>query len=318
MISGAKFILFPNLQYLKHNLIKYDSFRFIIKYFRLSMPTTILVGDIGSTKSTWWYHTTEDHELHLHGYNPLVHGKPHGRQLFESLKTQMGDTSVSTIWYYGAGVINDDISEEIKNEILALFPTSQVYVSSDLIGAAIAANGKAPGTVAILGTGSHAACWDGNSITRQATSLGYILGDEGSGCDIGKSLIQAYFYQKLPKVIYPEMEKLLPDGRAGFFASLYSNKAPNQYLASFAQVAVQFKEETWVKELIADRFRLFIQSHLVPLKIDEPIHVIGAIGFIFADILTTKLKQAGLSPGKFIQNPSRQLFESHLSDGKKY
>lgn len=281
------------------------------------MQSTILVGDIGSTKSTWWYHTNADQEVNLQGYNPIVHGESHGRHLFEALKANMGETGVSAIWYYGTGVINNDIRDAIEQQLLEIFPNAKVHVRSDLIGAAIAANGRNAGNIAILGTGSHAACWDGRTITKQAVSLGYILGDEGSGCDIGKSLIQAYFYQTLPEAIALEMDKLLPDGRAGFFASLYSHQAPNQYLASFAKVAVQFKNDLWIKELVTERFRLFIQLHVNPLHINGPIHVIGTIGFIFADILTMELNRAGLSPGKFIQNPSRQIFESHLSDGKQ-
>ncbi len=279
------------------------------------MQSTILVGDIGSTKSTWWYRTTDDHEIHLQGYNPTAHSKLNGQELFSSLREQTKSISVSAIWYYGTGVISEKIELEISRELSKVFPDSQLHIHSDLIGAAIAANGRSAGTIAILGTGSHAAVWDGSKITRQATSLGYILGDEGSGCDIGKSIIQAYFYNELPEPIRIEMNNRLPEGRVGFFEHLNSAGSPNQYLASFASIAGRFKEDPWIKGLISNRFKLFVKRHLLSLNPEGAVHVIGTIGFIFEDLLTEELKQTGLTAGTFIQNPSRQLFESHISNG---
>jgi glucosamine kinase len=287
----------------------------LLSIFTLSMQTSILVGDIGSTKSTWWFHAMTDREIHLKGYNPIAHSEKQGAALFESLKAELKDTTVSAVWYYGTGVINETIEEQVRQQLSAVFPGSQLHVSSDLVGAALAASGKQAGAIAILGTGSHAAIWDGSAITGQAVSLGYILGDEGSGCDIGKSLIQAYFYQELPPAIHAEMEKLFPQGRAGFFEAFKNSESPNSFLAEYAGVAVRHKDDPWIKNLIASRFKLFVQRHLIPLSPLSPIHVIGSIGFIFADLLREEFSRAGFSAGHFIQNPSRQLFELHTANG---
>ncbi len=278
------------------------------------MQTAILVGDIGSTKSTWWYSNGGDHEIHLNGFNPLMHTPQQGNKLFESLSHLTKGQIFSNIWYYGTGVISELIAKEVKQELSRYFPDSEICVQSDLVGAAIAANGKQPGTIAILGTGSHAAVWNGEKITRQATSLGYILGDEGGGSDIGKSLIQAYFYNTMPDEVKEEMKDLLPDGRAGFFEKLRASASPNQFLASFVEVAVHHKENQWMQDLMASRLSLFIERHLAPLKPEGPIHIIGSIGAIFADLLTSELKKFGFAPGQFIRNPSHKLFESHISN----
>ncbi len=276
------------------------------------MQTTILVGDIGSTKSTWWFRTTTDHEIHLKGYNPLAHTRQQAQELFTSLRAQTKEANISAIWYYGTGVISQQIEKDIFLQLSPLFENCPIHVHSDLVGAARAANRDQAGAVAILGTGSHAALWDGTKIIKQATSLGYILGDEGGGCDIGKSMIQAYFYKELPEEIHASMVKRLPDGRAGLLEKLNNSSSPNQYLAEFAAVATDFKVDPWIKALVADRFRLFIKRHVKPLQPDTSIHVVGSIGSIFAEVLTEELNLAGLSSGKFIQNPARQLYESHL------
>ena len=60
-----------------------------------------------------------------------------------------------------------------------------VEVLHDLLGAARAACGKAPGIACILGTGSNTCLYDGNDVIDNVTNLGYLLGDEGKGGDRG-------------------------------------------------------------------------------------------------------------------------------------
>lgn len=277
------------------------------------MGKTILVGDIGSTKSSWWFNAPASQELSLGGYNPLVHSPASGIKLFEDLHSKTSETRFSEIWFYGAGVIDHRVSNEVKKQIQSLFPESLIHVASDLTGAAVAACGNDKGTVAILGTGSHAAVWDGHKIVRQANSLGYILGDEGGGCDIGKALLQSYFYHEMPAVIMKEMEDRLPNGRVGFLNNLQASPAPNQYLADFARVAVLFQEHEWIENLVASRFKLFVKRHLVPLSPGEVVHIVGSIGCIFARLIKHELEESGLKAGLFIKDPAHRLFERHLA-----
>jgi hypothetical protein len=185
------------------------------------------------------------------------------------------------------------------------------------VGAAIAACGHKPGTVAILGTGSHAAVFDGQKIDRQANSLGYILGDEGGGCDIGKSLLQAYFYHEMPEQVSREMASRLPDGRSGFLNQLKKSPFPNQFLADFARVAVLFQENDWVKTLVSSRFKLFVKRHVASLPPIGPVHIVGSIGCIFAGLIEHELKESGYSAGDFIREPAHRLFEIHMEHGRK-
>lgn len=282
------------------------------------MKQSILVGDIGSSKSSWWHDGDgSPQELHFHGFHPLAHPEDRGKELFESLKRTTGSIAFSDIWYYGAGVIDEVTAEQIRLNLKHAFPKSEIHVFSDLAGACFAASGDHPGIVAILGTGSHAAVWNGRSILRQATSLGYILGDEAGGCDIGKALIQAYFYKEMPIQLTTAMEERLPEGRAGFLAALHSSPAPNQYLADFARVAVRFHDDPWITDLVASRFQLFIHRHILPLLPDSEIHIVGSIGCIFASLISNELDKAGLRSGTFIKDPALKLFERHLKYGTK-
>lgn len=279
------------------------------------MKKAILVGDIGSTKSTWVYSTDIEQEIHLGGYNPVTQSEKQGNFLLESLQTHTKDQEFLTIWYYGAGVIDSRIAQVVHDNLQHKFPESMIKVSSDLTGAAIAACGSDQGTVAILGTGSHAAVWDGKKIVKQAVSLGYILGDEGGGCDIGKALLQNYFYNTMPEAISKAFDERLPGGRSAFLHELQSSEKPNQFLAEFARLAVLHQEHEWIQELVSSRFNVFISKHVAPLHPDREVHIVGSIGCIFASLIQKELEKHGLTAGTFITNPARRLFERHTEHG---
>ena len=232
--------------------------------------------------------------------------------MVKRLAEQIHDSMPSVIWYYGAGVVELQAADIVRQIFNRHLPHPQLHISNDLEGAARAACGKEPGTIVILGTGSHAAVFDGFHILRQANALGYMLGDEGSGCDIGKELVKAYFYNQMPEVVRVEMKKLIPAGRGEFLKGLYASGTPNQLLADMAKVAVGLYDHPWIKELISERFSLFVRKLLLPLAPSSPVHIVGSIGCIFADQIDRELQHNGLKAGHFIQDPSFRLFEMHL------
>lgn len=276
------------------------------------MALNILVGDIGSTKSTWWSNSEGNKEFHLTGYNPIAHEEAVGQRLFEQLWQVTEGDSFSHIWYYGTGIVDEKVALDVHATIKKYFPKAEIKVESDLLGACIAACGRREGVLTILGTGSHAAVFDGNKITRQASSLGYMLGDEGGGCDIGKELVKAYFYNQMPGPIASVMKQFIQGDRISFLQKLYQHATPNQFLAEFIEVAVQYKEDAWMQNMISARFSLFVKNHLLPLRPNGPVQVVGSVGTIFASLFQKVLENNNLLPGSFIKDPSRRLFEMHL------
>lgn len=276
------------------------------------MSQNILVGDIGSTKSTWWSNSEGNKEFHLTGYNPVTQEDAVGQRLFDQLWHVTEGDSFARVWYYGAGIVDLSAASKVRTALQKYFPTAQIEIGSDLLGAAIATCGKRPGVLAVLGTGSHAAIFDGAKIAQQAQSLGYLLGDEGGGSDIGKELIRAYFYKQMPFEVRDEMGNLVNGERSDFLQRLYHHPAPNQFLAEFAKVAVNHATNPWMQNLVQERLMTFIRNHVLPLQPNSPIHVVGSIGTIFADLFRSALEKYELKPGNFIKDPARRLFEMHL------
>jgi hypothetical protein len=232
--------------------------------------------------------------------------------MFQQLRDKTAEVEIETIRYYGAGVVNQETGQRVRELLERYFNKSHIHVGSDLEGACKAACGFEPGVVSILGTGSHAAVWDGHKTIRQAVSLGYILGDEGGGCDIGKAMIRGYFYEEMPSIIRQEMESKLPGSRSAFLQELMKSETPNQYLADYARVAVIHQDHLWVKEMVASRFKEFVKRHILPLAPQSPVHFVGSIGTIFAGLMTAALAAEGLIAGDFIKDPAKKLFDRHL------
>lgn len=272
-----------------------------------------LVGDIGSTKSSWHLYDVKHQHFLLQGYNPVSQDAIQGKRVFEALKQQCGDTGIENIWYYGSGVTDKLAADTVLELLTPHFQGAKIHIHSDLEGAALAACGHDFGTIAILGTGSHAAVYDGQRIIRQASSLGYILGDEGGGSDIGKQLVTAFFYHEMPEDVRPHWKESIGT-RIDFLTSFYHSPAPNQYLADLVKTAVELKDHPWISGLIQSRFEIFIQRHILPLQSEGPVHILGSIGCIFDSLMKVTLEKNGLSAGKFIRDPSHLLFQRHLDN----
>ncbi len=85
-----------------------------------------------------------------------------------------------------------------SNSLMRSFPNASIEVNHDLYGAAVALLNNKPGIACILGTGSNSCNWDGSNISQNVPSLGYLLGDEGSGTYIGMKILKGILEDKAP------------------------------------------------------------------------------------------------------------------------
>ncbi len=166
---------------------------------------TILIADAGSTKVDWAVLTDNGEILARFttcGINALlVDDEPHASTMAEAGCGIPSGVSPDEIFYYGAGCATPDICKKMQSAIHNNWPEASISVNSDLLGAARSLFGHRKGIACILGTGSNSCLYDGNEITCQIPSLGYILGDEGSGAALGKRLVVDVFKQQLPEDI---------------------------------------------------------------------------------------------------------------------
>ena len=277
----------------------------------------IVIADSGSTKTDW--RMVEGKQLatsyQTNGFNPLITNTAQIIKELQSVFKQKTFLKKTTrVHYYGAGCWDDASCQVVGNALSSIFPNAAIAVTNDLLAAARATCGTNPGVVGILGTGSNSCLFDGQEIVDNVSSLGYIIGDEGSGVHLGKKLLKHYFYRELPADLKQKLESQYAISKKELIENVYLKKRGNAYLASFAQFVIQEKEHPFIKQIVKKTLKSFLKRHLLKYKnTDElPVHFVGSIAFFLQEDLKKILQSKHLKIGKIIKQPIEDLIDYHL------
>jgi glucosamine kinase len=279
-----------------------------------------LIADSGSTKTEWkLMGSTDVQTIFTEGYNPRILTRQQVQDsVSQHLCSKIPDLSkVTEIHFFGAGCEQDGPQQRLKQALQMCFPAASIAVQSDLLAACIASAGKEPGICSILGTGSNSCFYDGEKIKAQVPSLGYILGDEGSGNAIGKQLIKDYFYKDMPLDIVEKLEAYTNMNRSHILTEVFEGRAPNRYLASFAKFCATEQNHEYINNLLINTFSTFFEKNLLKYQYiySYPCNFIGSVAFYFKPVLTNLLQTHALIPGKFLQSPFPSL-QNYFQDRK--
>ena len=277
----------------------------------------ILIADGGSTKSNWCQLDDNRNRVYFNteGYNPdFIDTEGIAASLGRSLPDTLPREQVRAVHYYGAGVSSAAKAEVIGRAMRQMFPGAEVTVTEDLLAAARALLGRGPGFAAILGTGTNSCLYDGEKITYNVDSLGYFLGDEGSGSYIGKRLLRDYLRQQLPEgLAEPFRETYELGSRNDILDRLYNQPLPNRYLASFAKFAYDHNNVSYCRDIVLQGFEAFFQNLVLhyPRYQDYSFNCVGSVGYNFRDALTQVARAHGMEVGKIIRSPIDDLVSYH-------
>ena len=182
-----------------------------------------------------------------------------------------------------------------------------------MIGSAHATCENKPGIACILGTGSNSCYFDGTAIYEEVPALAYILGDEGSGSFYGKRLLADFLYKRLPASIYETLKNDYNLNKDKILQNTYFEKNANVYLASFAKVLHQHKNEKYVQNIVAFGMHTFLDIHVKCYKNyqEVPVHFVGSIAFHFRDILKNECSKLNIKLGNIVQKPIEKLAVHH-------
>ena len=226
-------------------------------------------------------------------------------QVLERLSIENGPDGIGHVTFSGAGCGNPDNAARVESLLKNLYPAATIEVISDLLGACRLLSNGETALVAILGTGASACLYDGSRIVSQAPSLGYLLGDEGSGTYLGKTLIQAYWRNELPPHLESELEKTYRIDKKETIRRIYREPAPNRFLASFAHFLSNHRQDPFVHTLLKEAFTDFLKTQILPIRPYNIyiLHLIGSIGFHFREIISEVAEESGIILGKTAPSP---------------
>jgi N-acetylglucosamine kinase-like BadF-type ATPase len=258
----------------------------------------IVIADSGSTKTDWCIvHKEATYMFHTKGLNPyFVTSQDIVEELQNGYSYKLPASIVTEVYFYGAGCKSKESQIIVRRALEQFFTNAQIVIDSDLVGAAIALYGNKPGVVAILGTGMSIAYWNGNQIQDMMPSLGYILGDEGSGANIGKSFIQLLYYNKLSQSISDEWNVTFQFTLAQVLEQIYKKPYPNRFLASFVPFVYKHKNDRTIQAMLEQIFLDFaIQVETIANKYDcKSVSCVGSVAYFFKDFVYLALQKKSI------------------------
>ncbi len=275
-----------------------------------------LIVDCGSTKADWVIVDGVNilKRFKTDGFNPNYTDKDTIRKIVlnESSYKEYAET-ITEIYFYGSGCGNIDNCIKIKEILDSIFFNSKIEVTHDMMAACRSLFGKNKGIACILGTGSNSCNYDGEIITEQAVSLGYILGDEGSGSYIGKRLLRDYSYKIMPEDLCLKFENEYDVRLETVIRNTYHSTQVSKYFASYAKFAYDNIDNKYIYDLCSRCFDEFIDISVARYENvgKREIGFVGSIAFYFQDIIKERLERRGLKSGEIVKEPIDGLVEFH-------
>ncbi|MDB5023037.1 MAG: N-acetylglucosamine kinase [Mucilaginibacter sp.] len=278
----------------------------------------IIIADGGSTKTNWCLVTEEGKKVYFNteGYNPYFSSTAYIVQsLMENLPSDLEKSEITEVNYYGAGCSTDEMRNIVAEAMKAVFTKARVYIGHDLLAAARALLGTNEGFAAILGTGTNTCIYNGREVVQNIDSGAYILGDEGSGCYIGKKLLVDYLRGYMPEPVrklFWDTYKLTPDD---INEQVYTQPRANRFCASFSKfvydnnVHIEYSRNL-VRTSFEDFFRNLVTRY--PNYQKYTFNCIGSVGYNFRNVLEEVVTENGMVVGNIIRSPIDNLVKYHL------
>lgn len=275
----------------------------------------ILIVDCGSTKTKWQFMHVDGSlgkTIVGQGMNPYHMSQERLQEIIRDSFSSEDGECVGSIFFYGAGC-RGEAGLRMKTVLRTIFQNVQhIEVESDLLGAARALCGSKSGLVCILGTGEGSCLYDGKKIVQQVPSLGYILGDEGSGAVLGKLLVSDVLKGMLPEPLchafYTEMNLDMDQ----VLENVYRKPEANRFLASLTPFLSRHREHPGIRFLLLNEFERFVSRNVLRYgQLDSSVSFVGGVAYMFSEEVTFVLSKHGIKVGKILRDPMDGLVEYH-------
>ncbi|MDJ0838454.1 MAG: hypothetical protein QNK37_18200 [Acidobacteriota bacterium] len=279
--------------------------------------TNLLVADSGGTKTDWlWLRDNRtDSQLRTRGLNPNLAGSEQIREvLAREVRPWLQNELPRRICFFGAGLGNVRRQNRIASLLRAVFPeTPAVRVETDILGAAYACLGGAPGVAGILGTGSVAFRYDGRRISERKGGRGWLLGDEGGGTSIGRVFVSALIDGALPEDVVDayrtysglDIEELIPE--------VYNHASHHRFLAGQVPFLTGQLDNPEIRALVAEPIGLFLDKYLIPLLHgEEPVVLTGGVAKAFEAVVLDLCTRRGIANARILSDRPVNALARHL------
>jgi glucosamine kinase len=254
------------------------------------MKKPLLIGDSGGTATDWCYVDAAGQRQYFttESYQPVHFSEEFTARLQAFWQSRKIDAATE-VHFFGAGFSLPHNQDWVMDHLHAC-GFSSVTIHSDLLGACLALKGDTAGTVAILGTGSVLAQYDGTQIVATRGGLGYLLGDEGAGYAFGRLFLNAYLHGNLSREFTDWVSQEIGD-KPAVMREVYG-PAGKKWIGQLGVrlAAAPFPQE--LEEIHRKNIVAFLETHL-PTDVVPTIAFAGSYAFEKQTILREELQQKG-------------------------
>ena len=274
------------------------------------MNNSFIIGDAGGNATQWRVVVSgEISQYETIGFNAYTHNL---NDLKTSIEQTLGPETLNLpTFLYAAGIGTQEQKEVVTSSLSDLF-TGILSVENDLVGVARGLCGREEGNACILGTGSNACYYDGVEVSTVSASLGYVLGDEGSGADLGKRLLAKVFRGQFKKELLEAFDASFHLTSHEVIKRIYYQERPNHFLSSFAPFVREYINDPEIYALVKESFECFFEAFFKnAAHLEAPFSFSGSIAWYFGDILRAVASEKGLYVKNVVQSPIAGLVLYH-------
>lgn len=278
----------------------------------------IIIADGGSTKTNWCLLDDTGKKIYFNteGYNPYFSDTAYIINSLETgLPSDLNREKITELNYYGAGCSSPDKQKIVADAMQAIFKNAKINIGHDLMAAARALLGFNEGFAAILGTGTNTCIYNGKEITHNIDSLAYILGDEGSGCYIGKKILGDYLRGYMPEAVSKSFWDTYHLTPQDIIDNVYTKPLANRFCASFSKfVSDNNVHIEYSRNLVRTSFEDFFNNLVThyPDYQKYTFNCIGSVGYNFRNVLEELAIEHGMKVGRIIRSPIDDLVKYHV------
>ncbi len=281
----------------------------------------ILIADSGASKTDWGCVSRgSDKVIRFvsQGYNPnYITGPQIVEDIIKNLPASLDPDEVSEIFFYGAGVTELQYPFMRETLMKVFKKADRIDIAMDTLASCRAVLQNKPGFAAILGTGTNSCLYDGCNEGLNVDSCGFILGDEGSGANLGKRMITDYIRRNMPSDVYELVGKELGYSNDELIDIIYTKPFPNRFCAQYAVfIRKNCEAYPYFRNLVDTAFRDFFERIVThyPDYRKYSFNAVGSVAYHYKDILEPVVKEYGMEMGVILKAPMEGLIKYHLEN----
>lgn len=276
-----------------------------------------IIAESSSTRTEWTLvdgATIVEHAF-TEGLNPYFQSR---REISHSIRLELPDAFFRKRWehvyFYGAGCANVEKNKIMESSLVAQFKTP-VTVESDLLGAARGLLVRQPGLACILGTGSNSCLYDGKTIVANVKPAGFILGDEGSGANLGKIFVADCLKGIAPRQLVEEFYDKYRITSDDVMDAVYTDPLPNRSLSTYSFFLSEHLDNEYVYQLVYTAFMRFFTRNIASYDYKGvPICFVGSTACNYSEVLKRVASDFGAEISKIVRYSMPGLVEYHSTD----